>query len=338
MITFSGIMIFRLFISICGYVLLPTAAVLQKPPPLSNETAIVAFSAQNITVPDGRALPVQNISLGATDPRFFTLVRDGRQDLTPKSVYINTLQALETLADLPFQDDFDGERWSVVNYQDVEIVVDPHEGLQVKYAMWGVYHAVAHIIEKNFINSEIFMFYNDGPPVGVLALGTVRISKPQQTSISSVSESSAGGLNSSSSNNSPGSDDKIDIEGNNITAIGTDNHRLTFQLTGARLNKNGVWAVVFEAICEVASWNRAQHLEVRARIIDDDRNVELVFQPVVDPGPPYLDYASIIFMLAGIPKYMVTGNRFQAGSFVVERNDERVGSGEIYRITGTSVA
>ena len=310
-------MVFRFLIAICGFVSLSAAITLQKPASVSNKAANITLSTQNSTVLNGQ------------DPRFFTLVRDGQQDLTPKSVYMNILQALESLAGLPFEDPFQGERWSAIGYQDVEIAIDPIENLQANFAMWGLYLAVAHIIQKDFCNTEVLMYFNYGPPVGVLEVGTIRIYRPQRSSLS------IGGLPSSLPS-ATATHGQADITNNNTVPLSEDNYSLTIRFNGIRLNKDGIWGAIFEAICEVASWNRTRYLDRRARITDDVKNVEMYFRPSVLPGPPYLNYAPMIFMLTEIPKYMIRVNKFQAGVFVVGVNGEAVGYGELYRLTGAA--
>ncbi|KAL8887764.1 MAG: hypothetical protein Q9215_004704 [Flavoplaca cf. flavocitrina] len=258
-----------------------------------------ALPSRKLTIPNGPILQSGNSSLGDQDPRFFTLVKDGDEDLPDKSVFMNILAVLRELSRQQFNDHFHGGEWSVRGYDNVAVHIPPHPRLRVNYAMWGLKQGVAHMNGNGYQSVEVH-----------------------------TCSSMVGALDRSIFRNTSGVDE------DNVSSLDTPNYNLTPNFQGPRLSTYGVFASLFAAIAEVASWDRSRPIEAQGQTVGGSTKVALTFRPwVFQPsGPPYLYYDPMMWMFDRVAKYMIRYNRFNAGEFVLLVDDQPVGFGAFSRL------
>ncbi|KAI4280237.1 MAG: hypothetical protein L6R38_004604 [Xanthoria sp. 2 TBL-2021] len=316
-----------------------SAARISKPSLLLS-SAVDALPTVNLTTPDGRTLQSGNSSLGAEDPRFFVLVRDGTEDLSDKSVFMAVLRALGELAKHEFDEHIHGGEWSAPGYDDVAVVIPPHPRLQVRFAMWGLAGGVAHMHGKGYPSVEVHLYFNGGRGVGPVEVGIIQILKRHpihrraETGPETLSLTTQLPANSTAPGNT-----SIFGEGG-VSSVEIPNYNLRTNFRGVRLSTYGVFVSIFASINEVASMDRSKPLEVRADIRGGSENVGLIFRPwVFQPyGPPYLYYDQMLWMFDRAVKYMIRNNRFNAGEFVLLVDNEPVGFGEFHKLQMWPVA
>ncbi|KAI4278689.1 MAG: hypothetical protein LQ337_000851 [Flavoplaca oasis] len=293
-----------------------------------------ALPSRELTIPNGPILQSGNSGLGAQDPRFFTLVKDGDEDLPDKPVFMNILAVLRELSRQQFNDHFHGGEWSILGYDNVAVHIPPHPRLQVNYAMWGLNQGVAHMNGKGYQSVEARMFLNGGRGVGPVEVGIIRILKSNRVNRKTETDPAPLPPRAQLAANVTASRNTSSVDGNSVSGLGTPNYNLRPNFQGPRLSTYGVFASLFAAITEVASWDRSRPIEAQGQTVGGVTNVALKFRPwVFQPsGPPYLYYDPMMWMFDRVAKYMIRYNRFNAGEFVLLVNDQPVGFGEFSRL------
>jgi len=335
-------MILMLILGLSTLGRLSAAATIPQPALLTDKTITPGIAALNLTLSGDKTLQMLNFSLEAgQDPRFSVYAEKGDDDLSPRSTYMSALNMLEDLAKLPFNHHFHGGSWSGPGFEDVAISIPPQQRLQVNLSMWGLYQAVVYVIQHNFCSVALHMFYTSARSTAVLDdVGIIYIYEPEAVSTSIVpgSRVSYHATQNLTVNSSDSSND-ISIRGNYITSLSNSRYSLHTELTGARLNKDGVFLSIIECINEVASWDRIHPLKGSKEVSWRAKGVKFAFKPWGDPAaPPRLEYKPLMFMLFAVPKYMDRNNKFQTGSFVLEIDGQPVGLGYIEPIRDTAAA
>ncbi|KAL8833964.1 MAG: hypothetical protein Q9176_007720 [Flavoplaca citrina] len=281
---------------------------------LPESSTADALPSRELTIPNGPILQSGNSGLGAKDPRFFTLVKDGDEDLPDKSVFMNILAVLRELSRQQFNDHFHGGEWSIHGYDNVAVHIPPHPRLRVNYAMWGLNQGVAHMNGNGYQSVEVHMFLQ-----WWTRRWTGRAPLPHRAQLAA---------DAASSRNTSGVDE------DSVSSLDTPNYNLRPNFQGPRLSTYGVFASLFAAIAEVASWDRSRPIEAQGQTVGGSTNAALTFRPwVFQPsGPPCLYYDPMVWMFDRVAKYMIRYNRFNAGEFVLLVDDQPVGFGEFSRL------
>jgi len=298
-----------------------------------------------------------NTSLAASDPRFSALVREGDDDLSDKSVYMNILRALLSLSKYPFTDHFRGGSWSYPGYKDVAITVEPDPRLQINYAMWGLQEGLTHMGVTEFRALELRMYWNSGAGpkrvgaiifqrstpeqlgmnesaaiVNSITLGPLldisssSVSLPIPTRVSTVLELTSGTALSPPIPKSPFSSYPISINSTAYTSfVDIPNAHLAafFELEGARLPKYDIFACICEGIVTIAGIPRSEPFRAIATITSYSSTIEIQICPWNVHSHPELAQLlpeDVIYLLGKIPIYMEARNKFQEGTFVLEKD------------------
>ncbi|KAL8765981.1 MAG: hypothetical protein Q9209_007128 [Squamulea sp. 1 TL-2023] len=320
--------------------MLATAATIQQaassPQPdfLFNASKPLTLQLSNATI----------LGSGYIDPRLECRVLPGTQDLSDKSVYMNAFKVIRQMALLPFTSYCNHEQSSHPSFPDVQISINPVSRLQVKEVMIGLAAVVNWQASNNFQSIEAILIYNVGiqpktPDGPYIELGTLKVQRTppraaQPTTfnrrLTASNDDVARKSLTSLSRAAAGSRDAR----NTTATTASPSYVLKVQLDGPRLNKQGLFQAIIEAITEVASWpNRAEPLKHDAVLVGNIPGVGLSFRPWhMNPiAPPYLTYRAMVFMLGTLPNSMYHLNRFHAGSFIVEIDGQKAGLGMITR-------
>ncbi|KAL8873625.1 MAG: hypothetical protein Q9198_006996 [Flavoplaca austrocitrina] len=207
---------------------------------LPESSTADALPSRELTIPNGPILQSGNSGLGAKDPRFFTLVKDGDEDLPDKSVFMNILAVLRELSRQQFNDHFHGGEWSIHGYDNVAVHIPPHPRLRVNYAMWGLNHGVAHMNGNGYQSVEVHMFLNGGRGVGPVEVGIIRILKSNrvnrkpETDPAPLPHRAQLAANATSFRNTSGVDE------DNVSSLDTPNYNLRPNFQGPRISTYGV--------------------------------------------------------------------------------------------------
>lgn len=345
-------MLHSLILSLCGLLTLSSAAVIvphnrinSSKPPNSNLT----IAGANVL------LFITNISLAVPDPRFSIHIREGDDDLSDKSTYMNILGALLFLSKYPFTDHFNGLRFSYPGYKDVAITVEPDPHLQINYVMWGLNLGLFHMGQRDFRDLDLHMFWDSGAgpeEVGIIffekaapgqlrlngnaqimnstALGPLKdvtptsVSLPISSQDSTVLELPSGPAPSPSTLRSSLSSYPISTNTRvNTSAVDIPNAHLhaSFELGGARLPKYDLFECICEGIVFLASVPRSEIITDIISFYNHRDTLEVEFHPWNPTAPQgYIFPEDIIYLLGMIPKYMYAENKFQEGIFELEKD------------------
>ncbi|KAL8824443.1 MAG: hypothetical protein Q9191_005053 [Dirinaria sp. TL-2023a] len=324
-------MIPSLCMSICALAGVCAAATLPHPSLRINSTTT---SASNLlTLSQSPEVWYDNLSVTAKDPRFRVLFRDTGEDLSDKSTYLNVLRALWDLSKLPFISSFSAARWSIPEYEDVMITVDPDRSfprlLQVDHVMWALEATVQQIWQSNFHSHQVQLAYDYGGEVGELVIGFMQISRPTRPVIST-------GTNSTSE---PGPNATFAIgipattTNGTITSLDARGWALKQHLTGPRVPKNVIFTLIFGAIIRMAEFPRSEFPR---------HDIQFIRTPgwalgIKSSESQNFEYEQVQWMLYHIAKGMYGDNKFRLGSVIMTVNEQTVGYAEFRRRPSTSV-
>ena len=199
--------------------------------------------------------------------------------------------------------------------------------------MWGLNQGVAHMNGKGYQSVEVHMFLNGGRGVGPVDVGIIRILKSNRVNRKPETDPAPLPPRAQLATKATASRNTSGVDGDNVSSLDTPNYNLRPNFQGPRLSTYGVFASLFGAIAEVASWDRSRPIEAQGQTVGGSTNVALTFRPwgFQPSGPPYLYYDPMMWMSDRVAKYMIKYNRFNAGEFVLLVDDQPVGYGEFSR-------
>ena len=319
---------FLLCLAIAALATLSAAATIQRQQGIPSDS-FIASASPKLILNTPSAVPL--LGAGEIDPNFFAHFKDGKEDLSDKSVYLNTLTALSSLSEEPFDAPFDGGIWSMKDYPDVEIRVHNYPGLQINYAMWGLLLIMSQMHINQFTSCTAYLWYVFPNGVGPKQVGTIDITRGAAAALGSLGSNRSDIALTSSSYpltyiTSPG--DFVLKNDSNDGSLGVRGWNINIKLEGPRLSKENIFTSIFASIVAAAGSNRGA-IKYRSNV--GFMNVDLTWEAYSLLAPDF-EYGMLQWTLNKIAKYMYKKNKFQAGEWVFLVGDVQIGKGAIRRI------
>lgn len=289
-------------------------------------------------------LPARNATLQNNlpfiDPRFSYDIEVSKAPLLdPWSCYLSILRAMLDIVQKKQRDTVPSLQLGDAKLELSIISADPESGLQYRYALWALWHAIAFLSGNGF-QTLTMRFSWDGETVAILRAGL-----PGSTS-GSLDATNATDIFGLPTNTSQLSQtlpiDSVDFSGGtNLTSTGAvlisnltgSTHRILVYLKGNPVPMQSAFMAVYSSLLEIATFSPNAPVLADHRCSDPHDTVLLRFMPfgIPTPSSSRFNFLQAAAMLARMVVYMHEKNRYEAAVMEYRIDEEPVGLGTLDR-------
>ena len=338
-------MLLSLLTSLLGLTIVHSSAAV-LPDRLSSEAKISPspgnLSAAGVDVPLSLNRSGTTIT---TDPRFSYVPKFAQLFLDRKSAYMTTVLALTDLSTKGWTTVLSSEaQYTWASYGDVTIRIhatgDPSV-LQHRFAIWGLYSAIQESYTHGFRACVLSLYWS--PVLGGThhLMGYVSIigDTSLQLGSGSYTERSVGLISPTHllpptvavSNTTTAGNGFVSLDAGKVDGL---NLKVEIRYEGRPINIDKVFRVVNTAIVYLSAQTQVAYISEPGFIKDDASPTFLRWDSTNLRAWPYMEYRYMITALAILTTFMYEQDRFEDVRFILFVNDEEVGRGWLYGLSG----
>lgn len=280
---------------------------------ISVAAAVVSLSNRSSNQ-TGFLYNVTNSSiLGAIDPRFTTIYRQGQARLSATSCLMNAVNAMIELALEDFTEPVVPRDYIDPDYPEVAIVpIARAQGqrIEARYLLWGVWEGIRWMINHQSFRDLVIGAYWDGFRICNIWI------RGAWSRVSVAGGNITLGLTARSERMSIHNSTVESMQGLSMMDVKNplNDHHLTVAITqvGETLGIMKVFVTIFAALEYVAKFPSTDEL-INFHISPGDEGTTIGIQEHTRApglGPPFLEYQWVILSLGQIPAYMLRQRRF----------------------------